>query len=217
MNLPFPLSPLRMVVFISGGGTTLKNLLERIDAGRLDARIELVISSNSKARGLEFAKQYDVPSAVIQRRDYLNRADFSEAVFQRCRETELHLAAMGGFLELVAIPPDFENRVMNIHPALIPAFCGKGYYGSGVHRAVLDYGCKVTGCTAHFVDNQYDHGPVILQQAVPVQDDDTPETLASRVFEAECELYPRAIQLFAEGKLRVEGRKVICIDRETPP
>jgi phosphoribosylglycinamide formyltransferase-1 len=115
---------------------------------------------------------------------------------------------MGGFLKLVHIPPDFQNRVMNIHPALIPAFCGQGFYGHRVHQAVLDYGCKLTGCTVHFVDQQYDHGPIILQTPVRVRDNDTAETLAARVFEAECEAYPRAIRLFAEGKMHVEGRRV---------
>ena len=106
------------------------------------------------------------------------------------------------------VPDDFLGRVMNIHPALIPAFCGKGYYGHHVHEAVLAYGVKVSGCTVHFADNEYDHGPIILQRAVPVLDDDTPDTLAARVFEQECEAYPEAIRLFAEGRLRIEGRRV---------
>ena len=115
---------------------------------------------------------------------------------------------MAGFLKRVTIPEDFANRVTNIHPGLIPAFCGHGFYGHHVHEAVLDYGAKLSGCTVHFADNQYDHGPVILQRAVPVLDDDTAETLAARVFEAECEAYPEAIQLIAQGRVRVEGRKV---------
>ncbi len=116
---------------------------------------------------------------------------------------------MGGFLKHVLIPSDFENRVTNIHPGLIPAFCGKGFYGLRVHQAVLDYGVKVSGCTVHFVDNEYDHGPIILQHVVPVLDDDTAESLAARVFDAECEVYPQALQLYAEGRLRVVGRRVL--------
>ena len=108
----------------------------------------------------------------------------------------------------VPVPDDFADRVMNIHPALIPAFCGKGFYGHRVHQAALETGVKVCGCTVHFADNVYDHGPIILQRAVPVLDDDTPDTLAARVFEQECEAYPEAIRLFAEGRLRVEGRRV---------
>jgi phosphoribosylglycinamide formyltransferase-1 len=115
---------------------------------------------------------------------------------------------MGGFLKRLDIPADYANRVVNIHPGLIPAFCGQGFYGHRVHEAVLEYGAKLSGCTVHFADNQYDHGPVILQKAVPVTSDDTPDTLAARVFEAECEAYPEAIQLIAEGRVVLEGRRV---------
>jgi len=204
----FPLSPLRLAVLISGGGTTLRNLLAKIGEGRLDARVVTVVSSNPQSPGLEFARAAGVPAVVVERRDHPTTEAFSQAIFDHVRAAEAHLVAMGGFLKLVHIPPDFDNRVMNIHPALIPAFCGQGFYGLRVHQAVLEHGCKVTGCTVHFVDEHYDHGPIILQTAVEVRDDDTPQTLAARVFEAECELYPRAIQLFAEGKLIVEGRKV---------
>jgi phosphoribosylglycinamide formyltransferase 1 len=115
---------------------------------------------------------------------------------------------LAGFLQLVEIPPDFANRVLNIHPALIPAFSGKGFHGPAVHRAALEAGVKVSGCTVHFADNQYDHGPIISQRVVPVLDDDTPETLAARVFAEECEAYPEAITWFAEGRLVIEGRRV---------
>jgi phosphoribosylglycinamide formyltransferase-1 len=115
---------------------------------------------------------------------------------------------MGGFLKRLSIPADFANRVTNIHPALVPSFCGEGFYGHRVHEAVLAFGAKLSGCTVHFADNQYDHGPVILQRAVAVLDDDTPDTLAARVFEAECEAYPEAIQWIADGRVRVEDRRV---------
>jgi folate-dependent phosphoribosylglycinamide formyltransferase PurN len=115
---------------------------------------------------------------------------------------------MAGFLQIITVPDDFANRVMNIHPALIPAFCGKGYYGHHVHEAALEYGAKISGCTVHFADNHYDHGPIILQRAVPVRDDDTPDSLAARIFEQECAAYPEAIRLFGEGRLRVDGRRV---------
>ena len=115
---------------------------------------------------------------------------------------------MGGFIQHVLIPTDFTHRVLNIHPSLIPAFCGKGYYGSHVHRAVLDYGAKVSGCTVHFVDDQYDHGPILLQRMVEVEPNDTPEALAERVFSAECEAYPEAIRLLQSGAVRIEGRSV---------
>jgi phosphoribosylglycinamide formyltransferase 1 len=124
------------------------------------------------------------------------------------RRSGADLVVLGGFLKRIVIPPDFTNRVTNIHPGLIPAFCGDGMYGHHVHEAVIAYGAKVSGCTVHFADNQYDHGPVILQKAVPVLDDDTPDTLAARVFQAECEAYPQALQWIAAGRVRVEGRRV---------
>jgi formyltetrahydrofolate-dependent phosphoribosylglycinamide formyltransferase len=145
---------------------------------------------------------------VIERRSFADTDAYSREIFDQCRRHGVDLVVMGGFLKQLTIPDDFARRVVNIHPALIPAFCGKGYYGHRVHEAVLEYGAKLSGCTVHFADNQYDHGPVILQKAVPVLDDDTPETLAARVFQAECEAYPEAIQLLAENRVRMEGRRV---------
>lgn len=208
-----PAKPCPIAVLISGGGTTLRNLLERNGRGELAVEIRLVISSSPDARGLQFAAEAGIPSRVIERKSCATAEDFSAATFGACREVGIELVVMGGFLKHVLIPPDFENRVMNIHPALIPAFCGKGFYGLHVHQAVLDYGAKISGCTVHFVDNQYDHGPIILQRAVPVLDDDTAERLQQRVFAAECEAYPEAIQLFATGRLSMEGRRVKVRDK----
>jgi len=199
---------LKLAVLISGGGTTLRNLIERMRDGRLLAEIRLVVSSNPQAGGLRFAQEAGIPAHVVQRRDYATREQFSQAIFDLCRQARVDLVAMGGFLKQICVPEDFSLKVLNIHPALIPAFCGKGFYGHRVHEAVLEYGAKISGCTVHFADNEYDHGPVIIQKAVPVLDDDTPETLAARVFEAECEAYPQAINLIAQGRVRVEGRRV---------
>ncbi|MGD9723958.1 MAG: phosphoribosylglycinamide formyltransferase [Pirellulales bacterium] len=199
---------LRLVVLISGGGTTLKNLLAKIAAGKLAAEVALVISSNPRAGGLKIAADAGVRTQVIERRAHATPESYSEAVFDACRAANCQWVVMGGYLTHVLIPPDFENRVLNIHPALIPAFCGKGFYGHHVHEAVLEYGAKISGCTVHFVDNQYDHGPIILQKVVPVLDDDTPDTLAARVFAAECEAYPEALRLLARGKVTVAGRRV---------
>lgn len=201
-------SALPIAVLISGGGTTLRNLLKRIETGQLSAEVRLVVSSTAAARGLQYATEASIPSLVVNRSEYQSLEAYSEAIFSPCRQAGAELVVMGGFLKLVQIPADFENRVMNIHPGLIPSFCGKGFYGNRVHQAVLDYGAKVSGCTVHFVDNQYDHGPIIIQRTVPVLDDDTAETLAARVFEQECEAYPEAIQLFADNRLRVQGRRV---------
>jgi len=200
--------PLRIVVLISGGGTTLRNLIRYMDAGRLSVEIPLVISSSPKAGGLQIAADAGIPSRVIQRKAFSSQDDFSQAIFDRCRQVRADLVVMAGFLKRITVQEDFTHRVTNIHPALIPSFCGEEMYGHRVHEAVLDYGVKLTGCTVHFADNQYDHGPVILQKAVPVLDDDTPDTLAARVFQAECEAYPEALQLIAEGRVRVEGRRV---------
>ena len=134
--------------------------------------------------------------------------EFSRRIFEQVRPTGADLVCLAGFLQLLPIPDDFRGRVMNIHPALIPAFCGKGFYGHRVHEAVLASGVKFSGCTVHFADNEYDHGPIISQSPVPVFADDTPDSLAARVFTEECEAYPEAIRLYAEGKLRIEGRRV---------
>jgi phosphoribosylglycinamide formyltransferase 1 len=202
------MNPFRIAVLISGGGTTLRNLIEKIDAGQLPVEIGLVVSSSPNARGLQFAHDNHIPTAVIERKSFADQDAFSREIFDRCRTAGIQLVVMAGFLKRITIPDDFANRVVNIHPALVPAFCGEGFYGHHVHEAVLTYGAKLSGCTVHFADNQYDHGPVIVQQAVPVLDDDTPETLAARVFEAECEAYPEALRLIAAGRVTVEGRRV---------
>ena len=201
--------PLPIAVLISGGGTTLRNLLERIQAGGLPLAVRLVVSSSTQARGLEFARAAGISTRVLTRSAFADDVAYGEAVFGACRESGVSLVVMGGFLKFVPIPVDFTNRVVNIHPSLIPAFCGAGMYGHHVHEAVIAHGAKVSGCTVHFVDNQYDHGPIILQRAVPVQDDDTPATLAARVFAAECEAYPEALHAIADGRVRIEGRRVI--------
>jgi len=199
--------PLRIVVLISGGGTTLKNLLAHINAGKLNVEIPLVITNNPKAGGRKFADEAGIAFEVIEHNAFDSQDAFSDAIFERCRDVGAQLVVLGGFLKRITIPDDFANRVTNIHPALIPAFCGEGMYGHHVHEAVLEYGAKLSGCTVHFADNKYDHGPVILQKAVPVLDDDTPDTLAARVFEAECEAYPAALQLIATGRVSLDGRR----------
>ena len=201
-------TPIRLAILLSGNGTTLQNLLDRIADKRLPAEIVVVISNQPDAYGLVRAQRAHIPAFVVNRKESGSREEFSRRIFEMCRQARADLVCMAGFLQLIEVPDDFLGRVMNIHPALIPAFCGKGYYGHHVHEAVLAYGAKVSGCTVHFADNQYDHGPIILQRAVPVHDVDTPETLAKRVFAQECEAYPEAIRLFAEKRLILEGRRV---------
>ena len=198
----------RIAVLISGGGTTLRNFIEKIAAGRLPVEIALVVSSSPTARGLQFAAGAGIPSVVIERKAFADQDAFSRAIFDRCRQAHVDLVAMAGFLKRVTIPEDFAGRVINIHPALVPAFCGEGFYGHKVHEAVLEYGAKLSGCTVHFADNLYDHGPIILQRCVPVVDGDTPHALAARVFREECVAYSEAIRLFGAGRLKIEGRRV---------
>ncbi len=200
--------PLRIAVLISGGGTTLKNLIAVRKNERLLADIAWVISSNPEAKGLLFANEDSIPTSVIERNTFESVENFSDAIFATCTAAEVDLVVMGGFLKRVTIPSAYENKVINIHPSLIPAFSGKGFYGARVHKAVIDYGCKVSGCTVHFVDDQYDHGPIIAQKSLAVAKDESPNTLASRVFELECQLYPEAINLIARGMVSVSGRKV---------
>src|SRR5437868_14080612 len=153
-----PASKLPIAVLISGGGTTLRNLIERIEAGLLPVAIRLVISSSPTAKGLEFARLARLKSLVVEKKKGLSDQEFSEAIFDPCRAAGVQYVVMGGFLKHVLIPPDFQNRVLNIHPALLPKFGGKGMHGLKVHEAVVAAGEKVSGCTVHFVDDEYDHG-----------------------------------------------------------
>lgn len=205
--------PIRLAVLLSGSGTTLQNFIDRIAAGTLDARIEIVIASRPDAGGLERARRHLIPTAVVVRKAYDSPEAFSAAINAILRDYTIDLICLAGFLSLYLPDPEICPRVLNIHPALIPAFCGKGFYGHRVHEAVLAYGAKVSGATVHFVDEQYDHGPIVIQRAVPVLDDDTPETLAARVKTVEDEIYPEAIQAIAEGRVHVEGRLVRVVPR----
>jgi phosphoribosylglycinamide formyltransferase-1 len=202
-----PASPIRLAVFVSGGGSTLQNLIDRIATGRLRAELAVVVASRPGIGAIARAERAGVRVAVVERRGRTVEA-FSDAAFGAARGAGADLVVLGGFLALVQIPADFADRVLNIHPSLIPAFCGRGFHGAAVHRAAIEMGVKVSGCTVHFADQTYDTGPIVLQRPVPVLDGDTPEALAARVFEAECEALPEAIRLYAEGRLRIEGRRV---------
>ncbi len=202
---------LKVAVLLSGSGRTLQNFIDCIDAGSLKAKIVLVIGSRSDAYGLERARKAGIPAVTVSRRNFRDEGRFSEAIDKTLGGFELDLILLAGFMHKLKVDRKYRGRIMNIHPALIPAFCGKGYYGELVHKAVLEKGVKVTGCTVHFVDEDYDHGPIILQEAVPVMEGDTPHTLAERVFREECSIYPKAVQLFAEGRLKInDGRVEIC-------
>lgn len=186
----------------------MQNMIDRIGAGELDAEVACVVSSRAGAFGLERAKKHGIPGAAVPRKDFSDGEAFNAALWSEIRKYDVDLIVMAGFMSLIHVPDDFVNRMINVHPALIPSFCGKGMYGHHVHEAVLEYGAKVTGCTVHFVNEEYDNGPIIMQGTVAVLEDDTADSLAERVQEKERELYPKVIQLFAEGRIRVDGRRV---------
>jgi phosphoribosylglycinamide formyltransferase-1 len=199
---------LRLAVLLSGTGRTLENLIGVIDRRELPATIVQVITSRRDARGNGIARQAGIPLVAIERRLFASVDAFSRAIYRVLEPWDVDLVVMAGFLCKISIHPDFEGRIMNIHPSLLPLFGGKGLYGDRVHQAVLDAGMKVTGCTVHFVDEHYDAGPIILQACVPVLENDIARSLAIRVFAEERRLYPEAIRLFAAGRLRISGRRV---------
>ncbi len=203
-----PQKKIRLGVLISGGGRTMMNILDCIKCRELNAEIAVVISSLSTIAGINKARNAGLPVKIIRRKDYPDIDAFSEQITEELDAAKVDLVVQGGWLCLWKIPPQYENRVMNIHPALLPGFGGKGMWGHHVHEAVLAAGCKVSGCTVHFCTNEYDRGPIIVQRTCPVADDDTPDTLAERVFEQECIAYPQAIRWFAEDRLQVEGNRV---------
>ncbi len=199
--------PIRLVALVSGGGTTLQNFIDRIAAGTLPAQVVGVVSSRADAFGVTRAERAGIPVSVVPFAP--RRAAFVDEVWAAVRAFEPQLVCFAGWLHLLPIPADFRHRVLNIHPSLLPAFGGKGMYGHHVHEAVIAYGAKVSGCTVHFADDTYDTGPILVQRCVPVREDDTPDALAARVFAAECEAYPEAVRLIAEGRVAVQGRRVI--------
>jgi phosphoribosylglycinamide formyltransferase 1 len=200
--------PIKLAVLVSGSGTTLQNLLDEIAAGRLNASLEIAIGSKAGLKGLERAAAARVMNFVVERSGFDSPREFSKQVFRLIDDAGVDLVCLAGWLCLLDVPDRYARRVMNIHPALLPSFGGKGMYGRRVHQAVIDHGCKVSGCTVHFVDAAYDEGPIILHRTCPVLDDDTAETLAARVFEEERVAYPEAIRLYGEKRLSVDGRRV---------
>jgi formyltetrahydrofolate-dependent phosphoribosylglycinamide formyltransferase len=199
----------RLGVLISGGGTTLLNFLEQIRCGELPAEIPLVIASQKNCRGVERATAAGLKVLVIRPKDFSGTQEFSAAVFQALRDAQVDLVTLAGFLSLLSIPDDFRWRVLNIHPSLIPAFCGHGLYGHHVHEAAIRRGVKVSGCTVHFADNEYDHGPIVLQRTVAVPDLCTADELAALVFEQEKLAYPEAIRRLAAGEVQISGQRTV--------
>lgn len=196
-------TPARLAVLVSGGGTTVANLAEKIASGELEAELAVAICSNPASYEKLKARNLGIPTQLVSRKDHADTATFSDAIFKIIREADADLVCLAGFLCLIQIPDDFAYRVLNIHPALLPAFGGKGMYGHHVHEAVLKHGCKVSGCTVHFADQTYDTGPILVQRACAVLPNDTPDTLAARVFAQECLAYPEALRLLIAGEVKL--------------
>lgn len=203
---------LKIGVLVSGGGTNFQAIVDSIESGHIkNAQIVTLVSSNPNAYALERAKKHNIEGVCIRKKDFESSALYEKALIEHFESRGVGLVIMAGFM--VVIGPDFinafRNKIMNIHPSLIPSFCGNGFYGLKVHEAAIEKGVKVTGATVHFVTEETDAGPIILQKAVYINDDDTPESLQKRVMEeAEWEIFPEAIRLFEEGKIEIIGNKV---------
>ena len=197
--------PLRLGALISGGGRTLMNIADRIDDGTLNAEIAIVVSSRAGAAGVQLARERGLAVHVVLRRDFDTDEALHDAITAWLVQAQVDLVCLAGYLRWFRLDEPLKGKVINIHPALLPEFGGKGMYGERVHRAVLAAGRTESGCSVHFVDERYDHGPVIIQRRCPVLPDDDEQTLAARVFEQECIAYPEAIRLIAEGRVRLVG------------
>jgi phosphoribosylglycinamide formyltransferase 1 len=202
---------MNIAVFASGRGSNLMAILKAIEEGKLKARVVVVISNNSSAGALEIARSKGIDALHISRRQFSSDSEYADKILSELRKRNVELVVLAGYMKKIPaeVVSEYRNRILNIHPALLPSFGGQGMYGINVHKAVIESGVKITGVTVHIVDEEYDHGPIVLQRAVEVKDDDTPETLAERVLKVEHEVYPEAIRLFVEGKVNVFGRKVI--------
>lgn len=210
---------LKIGVLVSGSGSNLQSIIDKIESGYLrNCSIEIVISSRKDAYALQRAEKHGIPAVFIGKKSFATLEEYDKALVEKLSEYNVDLVVLAGFLSHLGemMNKVYKNRIINIHPSLIPSFCGKGYYGIIPHQKALEYGVKVTGATVHFVEPEYDSGPIILQKPVYVKDDDTPETLQRRVMEeAEWIILPEAIKLFSENRLVLEGRKVIILSPES--
>ncbi len=210
------MSKLRLGILVSGGGSNLQSIIDKCESGYIPAEIAIVISSKEGIYALKRAEKHNIPAVTVLPNKYRDRQAYEDELIKILRNYDVGLVVLAGYIRVLS--PHFirayRNRIINIHPALIPSFSGMGYYGAKVHKAVIDYGAKITGATVHFVDEGTDTGPIILQRTVPVEDDDTPETLAARVLKVEHSIYPDAIKLYAEGKLKINGRRVKRVSKE---
>lgn len=206
---------LNVAVFVSGGGTNLQALIDAQDRGEIkNGKITFVLASNENAYALERAKKAGIDTAVVSRKQYESKADYDKAVLKTLDGRDIDLIVLAGFLSILGeeLVSKYNNRIINVHPSLIPLFCGDGFYGKKVHKAVLDSGMKVTGATVHFVNEITDGGAIILQKAVPIEQGDNEDILQYRVMrQAEWEILPKAVSLFCEGRIKINGNKTEII------
>ncbi len=200
---------MKLAVFVSGKGTNLLNIIKKNRDGFLRSEVVLVISDRD-CEAIENSEREGIRTKVADPRNFADEMEFGNALVEALNNSEADFIVLAGYLKKVPniVVKKFANRIINVHPALLPSFGGKGMYGMKVHQAVIDYGCKVSGATVHLVDAEYDHGPVVLQRCVPVSEDDSPETLASKIHKLEYELLPEAIKLFENNEIKMEGRRV---------
>ena len=201
---------LRLAVFASGSGSNFGAMLKAIDAGKLDAEPVLLITTRPAIGAIDKAEARDIPVAILPPAKFESEGAFAEVLLHALTEHQTNFIALAGYLKKIpaSTVDAFKHRILNMHPALLPSFGGEGMYGRRVHETVLEYGCRVSGVTVHLVDSEYDTGPIVLQEPVAVRPDDTPKSLAARVLQLEHRLYPQALQLFAEGRVVVDGRRV---------
>ncbi len=201
---------LKIGVLISGSGTNLQSLIDNVEKGQIDGKITVVISNKSDAYGLERARKHNIKAVYVDEKDYQDSQIYNEAVIKELKSNGVELVVLAGYLKILSrdFIDTYRNRVINIHPSLIPSFCGKGYYGLKVHEAAVNYGVKISGATVHFVDEEADSGPIIIQETVKVDYKDTPEKLQKKILKIEHKILPQAVKLFCEGRLDVVGRKV---------
>ena len=197
-------------VLISGSGTNLQSLIDNIETGNIKGKITVVISNRKDAYGLNRARQKNIDALYIRQKDYESFENFNDAIIDELKKHNVELVVLAGYLKILTSKfiEEYRNRIINIHPSLIPAFCGKGYYGIKVHEEVIKYGVKLSGATVHFVDEEADTGPIIIQEAVEVSYEDTAETLQQKVLQIEHKILPLAVKYYCEGKIQISGRKV---------
>jgi len=202
---------LNVGVLVSGNGTNLQSIIDKSETGELPARVVVVISNKPDAYALQRAKNHSIPSYVVRPRDFVDQVSYEQKMIDILNTHKVELVVLAGFMKILSshFVQAFRGRIINIHPSLIPSFCGKDFYGIKVHQAVIDYGVKVTGATVHFVDENVDAGPIIIQRTVEVKDSDTAETIALKVHQIEHEILSEAITLFAQGRLKIVGRRVL--------